>query len=54
MFLAHIWLISPIGHVYAKLEREVPTEQVQVKDFTNLVLTQGNPGALTNARYLLF
>jgi hypothetical protein len=37
MFLAHVWLISPIGHMYAELELEVPTEQVQVKNFTNLV-----------------
>jgi hypothetical protein len=43
MFLAHVWLISPIGHAYAELELEVPTEQVQVEDFTNLVLTQGKP-----------
>jgi hypothetical protein len=43
MFLAHVWLISPIGHVYAELELEVPTEQVQVEDFSNLVLTQGKP-----------
>jgi hypothetical protein len=35
--------ISPIGHVYAELELEVSTKQVQVKDFTNLVLTQGKP-----------
>jgi hypothetical protein len=41
MFLSHVWLISPIGHVYVELELEVPTEQVQVEDFTNLVLTQG-------------
>jgi hypothetical protein len=39
MSLAHVWLISPIGHVYAKPELEVPTEQVQVEDFTNLDLT---------------
>jgi hypothetical protein len=41
MHFAYVWLISPIGHVCAELELEVPTEQVQVKDFTNLVLTQG-------------
>jgi hypothetical protein len=41
IFLAHVWLISSIGHVYAELELEVPTKQVQVEDFTNLVLTQG-------------
>jgi hypothetical protein len=39
MFLAHVWLISQIGHVYAELELEVPMEQVEVEDFTNLVLT---------------
>jgi hypothetical protein len=37
MPFAHVWLISLIGHVYAELELKVPTEQVQVKDFTNLV-----------------
>jgi hypothetical protein len=36
MSLAHVWLIYPIGHVYTKPELEVPTEQVKVKDFTNL------------------
>jgi hypothetical protein len=41
MFFAHVWLISSIGPVYAELEFEVPMEQVQVEDFTNLVLTQG-------------
>jgi hypothetical protein len=43
MPFTHVWLIFPIGHVYAELELEVPTEQVQVEDFTNLVLTQGKP-----------
>jgi hypothetical protein len=43
MFLAHVWLISLIDHVYTELELEVPTEQVQVEDFTNLVLTQCKP-----------
>jgi hypothetical protein len=37
MFLAHIWLISTIGHVYAELELEVLTEKVQIEDFTKLV-----------------
>jgi hypothetical protein len=32
--VAHVWLISPIGQVYAELELEVSTEQVQVEDFT--------------------
>jgi hypothetical protein len=43
MFLAHVCLISSIGHVYAEPKLEEPTEQVQVKDFTNLDLTQGKP-----------
>jgi hypothetical protein len=43
MSLAHLCLIYPIGHVYAEPELEVPTEQVQVKEFTNLKLTQGKP-----------
>jgi hypothetical protein len=43
MLFTHIWLISPIGHVYAEPELEVPTEQVQVEDFTNIVVTQGKP-----------
>jgi hypothetical protein len=43
MFVAHVWLISSIGHVYAELELEVSTEQVQVEDFANLDLTQGKP-----------
>jgi hypothetical protein len=43
IFLAHAWIISPIGHVYMELELEVLTEQVQVEDFNNLVATQGKP-----------
>jgi hypothetical protein len=43
MFLAHVWLISSIGHMYVELELEVSTKQVQVEDLTNLVLTQGKP-----------
>jgi hypothetical protein len=43
MPFALIWLISPIGHVYIEPELEVLTEQAQVKDFTNLVVTQGEP-----------
>jgi hypothetical protein len=43
MPFTHVWLISLIGHVYAELELEVPTEQIQVENFTNLVLTQGKP-----------
>jgi uncharacterized membrane protein len=43
MPFTHVWLISLIGLVYTELELEVLTEQVQVEDFTNLVLTQGNP-----------
>jgi hypothetical protein len=45
MSLSHVWLISPIGHVYVELKLEVSTEQVKVEDFTNLDSTQGNPGA---------
>jgi uncharacterized membrane protein len=43
MSLVHVWLISPISHVYAEPELEVPMEQVQVENFTNLKLTQGKP-----------
>jgi hypothetical protein len=43
IILAHVWLISPIGHVYAEPELKVPTERVQVEDFTNLDLNQGKP-----------
>jgi hypothetical protein len=43
MPFAHVLFISPIDHVYAELELEMPVEQVQVEDFTNLVLTQGKP-----------
>jgi hypothetical protein len=32
MFLAHVCLISLIGHVYAELELEVSTEQAQAED----------------------
>jgi hypothetical protein len=49
MSLAHVWLISPIGHVYVELELEVSTEQVQVKDFTNLVDSRQAPTHLTDA-----
>jgi hypothetical protein len=41
MSLDHVWLISPIDHVYVEPKLEVSTEQVQVEDFTNLDLTQG-------------
>jgi hypothetical protein len=54
IFLAHVWLISPIGHVYAELELEVPTEQVQVEDFTKLVRLKASHDALTNAPCLIF
>jgi hypothetical protein len=43
MLLAHVWLIYPLNHVYAKQKLEEPTEQVQVEDFTNLALDQGKP-----------
>jgi hypothetical protein len=32
MLIAHVWFISPIGHVYAELELEVSMEQAQVED----------------------
>jgi hypothetical protein len=54
IFLALVWLIYSIGHVYAELELEVPTEEVQVEDFTNLVQLKASLGALTNAPCLLF
>jgi hypothetical protein len=41
MFLAHVCLISPIGHVYTKPKLEEPAERVQVEDFSNLDLTEG-------------
>jgi hypothetical protein len=43
IFLAYVWLISLIGYVYAEPELKLPMLQVQVEDFTNLVLTQGKP-----------
>jgi hypothetical protein len=43
MPFAHVWPISPIGHVYTELKLKVPTEEVQVEDFTNLILNQGKP-----------
>jgi hypothetical protein len=42
-FLAHIWLIDPLGHVYAEPEPEVQAEQAQVKASTNLDWDQGKP-----------
>jgi hypothetical protein len=54
MSLAHVRLISPIGHVYVEPKLEVPTEQVQVEDFTNLDLTQGSPGVSNQCPCLLF
>jgi hypothetical protein len=36
LFAPHVWLISFIGHMYAEPELEVPREQAQVEDFTNL------------------
>jgi hypothetical protein len=53
MFLAHVWLISSIGHVYAEPELEEPMERVQVEDFTKLVWLKASPGALNHAPYLL-
>jgi hypothetical protein len=43
ILLAHVCLISSIGHVYAEPELEEPTERVQVEHFTNLDLNQGKP-----------
>jgi hypothetical protein len=43
MFLAHVWLISSVGHVYAEPKLEEPTERVQVEEFTNLDLNKGKP-----------
>jgi hypothetical protein len=43
MSLAHVWLISSIGHVYAEPELKELTERVQVEDFTNIDLNQGKP-----------
>jgi hypothetical protein len=47
MPFAHVWLVSSIGHVYVELELEVPTEQVQVEEFTNLVDSRQAPMHLT-------
>jgi hypothetical protein len=41
--IAHIWLIYPLGHMYAKSELEVQAEQAQVEAITNLSLDQGKP-----------
>jgi hypothetical protein len=38
-----------MGHVYAELELEVPTEQVQIEYFTNLIDSRQAPVHLTNA-----
>jgi hypothetical protein len=43
MFLAHIWLIYPLGHVFADPEPEVQAKQAQVEAITNLALGQGKP-----------
>jgi hypothetical protein len=37
MLLAHVWLIYPLGHVYAEPKLEEPMEQAQAEEFTNLV-----------------
>jgi hypothetical protein len=54
MFLAYVWLISSIGHVYVEPELEEPTERVQVDDFTNLVDSRQAPVHLTNALVFKF
>jgi hypothetical protein len=41
--LAHIWLIYPLGHVYAELELEEPMVQAPIEAITNLALDQGKP-----------
>jgi hypothetical protein len=41
--LAQIWLIYPLGHVYAELKLEVQAEQAEVEAITNLALDQGKP-----------
>jgi hypothetical protein len=53
MFLAHVWFISSIGHLYVEPELEELTERVQVEDFTNLDLNRGKPGAFNHAPCLL-
>jgi hypothetical protein len=45
MLLAHIWLICLLGHLYIEPKLEEPTEQVQAKEFTNLVWIKASPGA---------
>jgi hypothetical protein len=47
MPFTHVWLISPIDHVYMELELEVPTEQAQVEDITNPVDSRKAPVHLT-------
>jgi hypothetical protein len=37
MLLAHVWLIYPLGHVYAEPELEEPMKQAQAEDFNNIV-----------------
>jgi hypothetical protein len=41
--LAHIWLIYPLGDVYAEPEPKGHVEQARVEAITNLALDQGTP-----------
>jgi hypothetical protein len=43
MLLAHIWLIYPLGHVYAELKLEEPTDQVQAEDPANSSFESSQP-----------
>jgi hypothetical protein len=55
MLIADIWLIYPLGHVYAEPKLEEPTEQAQAEDFTNQDLDLGKaPMHLTNAFVFYF
>jgi arginine repressor len=43
--LAHIRLFYALDQVHAESESEVQAEQVEVKEFTNLVWIKASPGA---------
>jgi hypothetical protein len=43
----------PLGHMYAELKLEEPTEQAQAEEFTNLVWIKASPSAFNHAPYLL-
>jgi hypothetical protein len=53
LILAHIWLIYPLGHVYAELEPEVQAEEARVEAITNLAWIKASPGAFNHAHCLL-